>query len=317
MRQSRKCIIFGGGGFIGSHLAEELLKRGHKVTVFDKLNFSKANIESFIDDISVREGDFHNTIDIRSSVKDADVVYHLVSSTLPAGSNENPVYDVETNLISSLKLFRECVESRVKRTVFLSSGGTVYGVPNELPVTEDHPTHPICSYGIVKKSVEDYLFLFNRLYGLEYFVFRLSNPFGERQNPNSSQGVIPVFISKVLRNEKITVWGDGSTVRDYIYIKDAVSVLAAAAGSDAESGVYNLSTGKGVSVNEILGMISEVSGKGELNVEYAGKRDFDVPVSVLENSRLMKSFDWRPVTDIKEGIRITYNYLRGIHEQEL
>ncbi|MEZ4824386.1 MAG: NAD-dependent epimerase/dehydratase family protein [Ignavibacteria bacterium] len=226
MQSKERCLVLGGGGFIGSHLTEELLNSGYDVTVFDKLNFSRKNISGFPDRIKISEGDFNNEIDIENAMDGADYVFHLVSSTLPASSNENPAYDVETNLISSLNLFQKCVERKIKKVIFLSSGGTVYGIPESVPVSESNNTNPICSYGIVKKAIEDYLFMFQKIYGLDYFVFRLSNPYGERQNPLAAQGAIPVFMNNAIEDRQINIWGDGEVVRDYIYIKDAVKVLA-------------------------------------------------------------------------------------------
>ncbi len=132
------CLIYGGGGFIGSHLSDSLLEKGYAVTVFDKLNFSKKNILHIIDKINIIEGDFNNEIDIKNSLKGIDYIYHFVSSTLPANSNDNPTYDVETNLISSLRLFKECLNKNNKKVIFLSSGGTVYGEPDIIPITESH-----------------------------------------------------------------------------------------------------------------------------------------------------------------------------------
>ena len=149
------CIIYGGGGFIGSHLCEELLKRNYNVTIFDKINFAKDNLKSFKDKIKIIEGDFNNEYDLLSSLDGIDYVFHLVSSTLPASSNDNPVYDVESNLISTLRLLQDVVNRKIKKVVFVSSGGTVYGIPKSTPIPEDHSRQPICSYGITKKTIED------------------------------------------------------------------------------------------------------------------------------------------------------------------
>ena len=308
------CIVYGGGGFIGSHLVEELLFNGYEVTVFDKLNFSKKNLEHVIDHIKILEGDFNNVIDIRNSLNGIDFVFHLVSSTLPAGSNDNPVYDAETNLISSLKLFKECVDRKIGKLIFLSSGGTVYGVPTTVPITEDHPTKPICSYGIIKKSIEDYLYLFNQIHGLEYNIFRLSNPFGERQNPMASQGVVAVFLYKILRNEEIVIWGDGEVVRDYIYIKDAVKALAKSLSINTQTKLFNLSAGKGYSLNQVIDSIKIVTGKDAVKVSYQEKRSFDVPVSILDNSLIEKELGWKPETTLAEGLEATRNYLNALND---
>ena len=217
-----KCIIYGGGGFIGSHIAEDLMSNNMDVTLFDKLNSSKKNVEHILNQIDFIEGDFNNKIDIKNSLKNKDYVIHLVSSTLPADSNLNPFYDVESNLISSLNLFEECVKQKVKRVIFISSGGTIYGDPKKLPIDENHPTNPTCSYGIIKLTIEKYLELYKELKGLNYTILRFSNPFGERQNPNLSQGLIAKLLYKIKNNIPIEIWGNGKVIRDYFYIKDGV-----------------------------------------------------------------------------------------------
>ena len=309
-RSGRNCIIYGGGGFIGSHLCENLLSRGYNVTIFDKLNFSQKNLANVIDQIKVIEGDFNNERDIERSLDDIDYVYHLVSSTLPSSSNENPIYDAETNLVSSLRLLNECKNNKIKKLVFISSGGTVYGIPEEVPVKETHPINPIVSYGIIKRTIEKYLYMYYKLYGLDYYIFRLSNPYGERQNPMAAQGAIPVFIYNMLNKEPIEIWGDGSVTRDYIYIKDAVDVIAKSISIKSDNKTFNVSTAKGYSLNDIIKIIEEVSGL-KANVNYTSGRGIDVPVNVLDNSLAMKTFDWLPDTDIKDGIRNTYEFIHN------
>jgi len=303
------CIIYGGGGFIGSHLAEELLERGYNVTIFDKIKFSKENIEAFISKIKIIEGDFNNEYDLLSSLDKIDYVFHLVSSTLPASSNDNPVYDVESNLISTLKLLQDMVQRKTKKIVFLSSGGTVYGVPEEIPVNENHFRKPLCSYGIIKKTIEDYLFLFNYLYGLNYNVFRLSNPYGERQNPMYAQGVIPVFLKKIILDEEIAIWGDGSVTRDYIYIKDAVKPLAESLKYSGSHKIFNLASGTGLSLKELLEIIQSVTGK-KFKIKYLPGRNFDVPVNVLDVNLVKREFGFESSVDIADGIGKTYEYLQ-------
>ncbi|MCX6157562.1 MAG: NAD-dependent epimerase/dehydratase family protein [Ignavibacteriota bacterium] len=305
------CIIYGGGGFIGSHLCEELLKRNYNVTIFDKINFAKDNIKNFKDKIKVIEGDFNNEYDLLSSLDGIDYVYHLVSSTLPASSNDNPVYDVESNLISTLRLLQDVVKRKIKKVIFVSSGGTVYGIPKAIPIPEDHSRQPICSYGITKKTIEDYLYMFSYLYNLDYTVFRLANPYGERQNPLYAQGVIPVFLKKILLKEEIVIWGDGSVRRDYIYIKDAIMPLVNSLEHKSEYKVFNLGSGEGYSVNELLEMIKKVTNM-DAKVKYVAGRKLDVPVSVLDISLLKKEMNYAPKIEIEKGIEITYNYLKEV-----
>lgn len=286
---SGKCIVYGGGGFIGSNLTGLLLERGYEVCVFDKLNFSKKNIEEYLDRIKIIEGDFYNEADLKNSLAGADFVFHLVSSTIPATSNRNPVYDAETNLISTLHLLEECVLQKVKKVIFISSGGTVYGNPETVPVKESQYGHPICSYGIIKKTIEDYFFMYNKLYGLNYNVFRLSNPYGLKQSPHFAQGAVAVFLYKAIKGIPIEIWGDGSVVRDYIYISDVVEILADSLTKDFNEKVFNLSSGKGLNLNELIEKISGVL-KFKPDVRYSPSRNVDLKVNILDNSLVRERF---------------------------
>lgn len=309
MKKSKNCIIYGGGGFIGSHICEELLNDGYEVTVFDKLYFDKRNISAFRNRVNVIEGDFYNEKDIKKSLKGQDIVFHLVSSTLPANSNLNPAYDVETNLIATIKMLDRCRDYKVSKVIFISSGGTVYGIPGKIPTPETFCGNPICSYGIVKKTIEDYLYMYHRLYGLDYNVFRLANPYGERQNPFVAQGVIPVFLMKILKNETINIWGDGSITRDYIYIKDAVDCLLKSLKVSTKKKLFNLGSGRGYSLNEILDIMKKVT-EVKPKVKYQRGRDIDVPVNILNSNLAKKTFNWKPKTEIEKGIYKTFYYLK-------
>jgi len=310
-RNFNNCIVYGGGGFIGSHLCESLIRKGYNVILFDKINFSRKNVSHFEGKINIIEGDFNNEIDLKNSLNNIDYVYHLVSSTLPASSNENTVYDAESNLLSSLKLFRACIKKEIKKVIFLSSGGTVYGIPKELPIKESFSSNPICSYGIIKKTIEEYLSLFKKINNLEYNVFRLSNPYGQRQNPFASQGAIAVFIYNVINDKPIEIWGDGEVIRDYIFIQDTIDILTRSIEINSEEKVFNLSSGTGYSLNQIIEIIKKISGK-EVKVNYNSGRNLDVPVNILDNTLVKKIFNWTPNVNIEEGIKITFDYLSQI-----
>lgn len=310
-----KCLIFGGGGFIGSHICDGLLNNNYNVTIFDKQNFNRKNIEHNIGKVKIIEGDFNNEIDLHDSITDIDVIFHLISSTLPSTSNDNPVYDVETNLISTLKLLEITRKSKVKKIIFISSGGTVYGIPQKNLIKENHPLNPICSYGIVKKTIEDYLRMYNYLYGIDYYIFRLSNPFGERQNPFISQGAVAVFIWKIMNNKKIEIWGDGSTVRDYIYIKDVVRpIVKSLELNQNRYRVFNIGSGVGYTLNYLIKTI-ETTVKKKAIIEYKDTRNIDVPYNVLDNSLSKKIFKWSPRIPFKTAIKYTYNYFNSIFEE--
>ena len=215
-----KCLVLGGGGFIGSHICDQLVAAGHEVRVFEKVGLSKTNILHLKDHIEWMEGDFLNPDCLRNAVKGMEIIFHLVSSTLPKDSNDNPAYYILSNVIPTIHLLEAARNAGVRKIILSSSGGTVYGIPAHLPISEGHPTEPTCSYGIHKLMIEKYFALYYKLYGLDYAVMRISNPYGERQRITGSQGVIPIFLCKILQGETIEIWGDGEIVRDYIYISD-------------------------------------------------------------------------------------------------
>jgi UDP-glucose 4-epimerase len=303
-----KCLILGGGGFIGSHLAESLLKEGYEVTLFDVKNFSRRNIHSFEKEIKIIEGDFHNPSDVNLALENIDYVFHLISTTIPSNSVLNPVYDIESNLVPTVKLLQSCTSKNIKKIVFVSSGGTVYGIPKQIPIPENHPSNPISSYGINKRTIESYFILYNKLFNLNSCVFRLSNPYGERQNPYIAQGAITIFSYKSIANMPIEIWGDGEVIRDYIYIGDVIKALIASLKIDTPEIIYNLGSGIGTSLNEILDII-KTGFNNDLKVNYVNSRNFDVLSNVLDISLIKSRFNWEPKIELSEGLPLIYNNL--------
>jgi len=297
-----RSLVLGGKGFIGSHLVEALLREGADVTVFDRANIPPLNDAATAARARWVDGDFTSDADVGAAMEGCEICYHLVSTTLPSSSNADPVFDVETNIAGTIRLLNHAVRLGVKKVVFISSGGTVYGVPRTVPISEDHPTNPISSYGITKLTIEKYLHLYRTLHGLDYTVLRLSNPFGERQRAHASQGAVAVFMGKVLRGEKIEIWGDGSVVRDYIYIGDAVRAMVLAARYQGDERTFNIGSGVGISLNQILDGIEQVTGL-KADRRYTAARAFDVPVSVLATDRAKKALGWTPAMPFLDGLR--------------
>src|SRR3990172_8536917 len=291
---SKSCIIYGGAGFIGSHIADDLVEKGYKITIFDKIKFIG--------------GDFNNEKDIAKSIKNNDYVIHLVSSTIPSDSNLNPYYDIESNLKSSLHLFEECVKNKIKKIIFISSGGTVYGNPDKLPVKESHPTNPTSSYGIIKLTIEKYLALYRELKGLNYCILRFSNPFGPRQNPLLGQGLIVNLMYKIKHGKPIEIWGDGSIVRDFFYVKDAVKSIHKAINDRSKNLIYNISSSKGLSVNQLLRKFRKEL-KLDFEVKYSAARVFDVKKNILSNTLAKKYLGWEPKTDFSTALLHTWRYI--------
>jgi UDP-glucose 4-epimerase len=305
---NKNCIIYGGAGFIGSHITDELLNKGYRITVFDKINSSRKNLEHILDKIEFIEGDFNNEVDIENSIKNKNYVIHLVSSTLPADSNLNPFYDVESNLKSSLHLFEECAKNEVSRVIFISSGGTIYGNPVKLPINEKHQTNPITSYGIIKLTIEKYLALFKNMKGLNYKILRFSNPFGERQNPIHGQGLITTLLYKIKKKKSIEIWGNGTVIRDYFYIGDGAKAIHNSIIDKSTNNIYNISSGEGLSINQILDKFRRVL-KLDFEVKYKAERKFDVKKNVLDNRLAWKFLKWRPETEFNTALMKTWRYI--------
>jgi UDP-glucose 4-epimerase len=301
--------IFGGGGFIGSTVADRLLADGHALRIFERPRVEPYRRFSVRERVEWTTGDLMSVHDVTAAVTGADVVLHLVSTTLPKSSNDDPVYDVQTNLVATLQLLRAMVEQRVGRVVFISSGGTVYGDPSYLPIDERHPTDPRVSYGITKLAIEKYLLMYQHLHGLKAVILRVANPYGERQRVETAQGAVAVFLRKALLEEPIEIWGDGSVTRDYVYIGDVAEAFARAVTYDGPKSVFNVCSGTGTSLNELISVIERVLGRGVARRHLPG-RAFDVPVSVLANALARQELGWAPQVPLEEGIRRTAEWIR-------
>ncbi len=302
-----KCVILGGGGFLGYHLCKALLAEGHGVRIFDRPNLERFSLPCGSEGVEWTEGDFVNQEDLQSAIAGCDIIYHLVSTTLPKTSNDNPIYDIETNVIGTLRLL-DLLKGSNKKLIFVSSGGTVYGIPTEVPIKESHPTQPLCSYGIAKVTIEKYLALYHHLHKLDYYIFRLSNPFGERQRVIAAQGVIAVFLYKVLQEQPIEIWGDGTVVRDYIYVEDAVASLVKAIAYGGDCRVFNVGSGEGRSLIEVLAAIKALLGK-EVRCIFTPSRAFDVPSNVLDISLAAQHLHWCPRITFREGLLRTLTWI--------
>ena len=301
---TKKFLILGGAGFIGSHLCDALLLAGHSVRLFDRLGISPHRAFGQDEAVEHFQGDFSSETEMQRAVQGCQVIFHLVSTTLPKSSNDDPVYDVESNVVGTLKLLEAARRAGVQKIVFVSSGGTVYGVPKSMPIAETHPTDPVSSYGIGKLTIEKYLRLYQTLHGLDYCVLRLANPFGERQRANAAQGAVAVFMHRAVNSMPIDIWGDGSVVRDYIYIADVIDALLKAAAYAGQERLFNIGSGQGKSLNEILSAIESLLSKPVAR-QYLAGRAFDVPVNVLDISHAKELLAWSPKISFEAGLAKT------------
>lgn len=306
-----KALVIGGNGFIGTALVDQLIGRGIKVRVFDRY---PSRYKEPVDGVEYIIGDFANQGEVAQAVAGMNWVFHLAYTTLPATSNEDPVYDVRSNVIDTIQLLQECCKNDVDKFVFVSSGGTVYGVPQQVPIKEDHATDPICSYGITKLTIEKYLHLFHLSEKLEYTVARIANPYGERQNPDAKQGAIGVFLGCIARRQPITVYGDGEVVRDFIYIYDAADALIACAdyvASEKGPRVFNIGSGVGYSLNQIVDTIKKVVDV-EVKVNHIPARQVDVQSNVLDIDLARKMLKWEPKVDLETGVKRAWDWTKSL-----
>jgi len=298
-----KCLVLGGAGFLGSYLCKYLVDKGYNVILFDKNQPDYSSFNDMEDKIEVVINDFVEIECFDELTKNVDVVFHLISTTVPRNSNQNMGFDMESNVLPTLKLLNSCKKNDVKKVIFFSSGGTVYGITNNIPISEDHSTDPICSYGIHKLTIEKYLQLYWYLYRLDFVIMRISNPYGERQFLNASQGVVTTFLERALSNEPIYIWGDGTIIRDYIHVSDVARAAFKLIDYKGKYKVFNIGNGEGHSLNQICAQIETVLER-EIKVNYEQAKKEDVPINVLDIKRAISELDWEPRVSLQEGIQL-------------
>src|SRR5262249_36741741 len=255
------------------------------------------------------QGDFSDAAALAAAIGSYEVVFHLVHATTPHSANLDMAADLQQNVVSSIALLDISRKLGVKRIVFVSSGGVVYGQAKQIPTPEDAPTEPITAYGISKLAIEKYLALYRHLHGLDFRVLRVSNPFGPFQVATKNQGIIAALIAQALANQPAEIWGDGSVVRDYIFVSDVVDALEAAAGDRSDARVFNIGSGHGRSLREIIAALEAALGR-EMNINWKPGRPIDVPTSILSIDRAKTVLGWAPKTPFEQGLKQTVEWWR-------
>ncbi len=305
-----RILVAGGAGFLGSNLVEEAIRRDHAVTVLDRPGAPSELPAEIRARLKWVEGDFRDPAAVRSACAGQDVAFHLIGTTLPKSSNDDPEFDFVSNVGGTIRLLQAAKQEGVRKLVFISSGGTVYGIPRQVPIPETHPTDPISSYGIAKLAIEKYLALFRSEHGLDYTILRVANPYGPHQRPERAQGAIAAFAWRALNRKPIEIWGDGSVVRDYVYVSDVVAAMMKAAEYRGEERLFNVGSGVGHTLNDIVRVIEQVIGC-RIEINHAPARSVDVPTNVLDISKAQRTLDWHPTISFKAGIERSIVAIKG------
>jgi UDP-glucose 4-epimerase len=299
-----KILVTGGAGFIASQIADAFINEGHEVHILDNLStgFEK-NINKKAHFI---KSDISSPSILEIFTKEKfDVVNHHAAQIDVRKSVNDPIFDANTNILGTINLLQACIKTGVKKFMFASTGGAVYGEQEYFPADEKHPTNPVSPYGITKLSIEKYLFFYKHEYGLNHIILRYANVFGPRQNPFGEAGVVAIFTNKLLRNENPIINGEGNQTRDYVFVEDVIraNVLTLNSGS---SGIYNVGTGIETSVNELFKKLNKIAGS--IAIEKHGPAPKGEQLrSVITSEELLREFNWKPSVIIDEGLKKTFD----------
>lgn len=302
-----KILVTGGAGFIGSHLLPRLAAAGHQVTVLD--NFSTGKREHVPSGVPIIQRDLlaDGLTEIFQRER-FEIVIHLAAQTMVDESLRLPEKDAAENVLGTVKLLDACQRSKVKR-IIIASSAAVYGNvgEQELPLSEKRAAAPLSFYGLSKFTAENYLTMYQRIFGLDYVVLRFANVYGERQGTSGEGGVVSIFSRAAARGQGVRVFGSGEQTRDFIYAGDIAEAILAALETDKVNAVYNISTAAETSVNTLIRILSRVSGR-KITVQQLPVREGDILRSSLDNRAARQGLGWHPRTDIHEGLRRTYDY---------
>jgi len=302
-----KILVTGGAGFIGSWVSEIFIENGHEVVIIDDLSTGKEeNIPEKAELIKCDIRDFEGVDKIVSQFK-PDIIDHHAAQIDVRKSVENPMNDAEINIIGTLHLVESAMRNDVKKFIFASTGGAIYGEPELIPADERTEPFPISPYGTSKYAIEKYLGYYNYVHGFDYVALRYANVYGPRQNPHGEAGVIAIFCNRILSGTPCTVFGDGGQTRDYVYAEDVARANILSLG--APVGSYNIGTGVETSVNELIYELKKSSG-ADFEVDYGQERPGEVQSISLEVSHAEKVLGWKPNVDLEDGIQKTWDWFK-------
>jgi UDP-glucose 4-epimerase len=302
-----KILVTGGAGFIGSHIADAFIAHGHQVTIIDNLVTGRrenVNARAAFQQIDICDAGVAE-IFARGQF---DVVCHHAAQMDVRRSVVDPRYDAEVNILGTLNLLQQCQNTGVKKFLFASTGGAIYGEQVGFPADEEHPTWPASPYGISKLACEKYIYFFAQNYGLRYVFLRYANVYGPRQNPHGEAGVVAIFCTRLLKGEQAVINGDGKQTRDYVYVGDVVRANLLALNYP-ENDYFNIGTGIETDVNTIFHWLNEAAGAG-MPEHHGPAKEGEQLRSVLANDKARRLLDWQPKVSLAEGLKETAEWFR-------
>jgi UDP-glucose 4-epimerase len=304
-----KILVTGGAGFIGSHTVDALVAAGqHQVSIIDNLSAGKrdqVNSAARFHEIDLRDADAVQRV---IAAERPEVIVHLAAQMDVRRSVADPSFDAQVNVVGFLNLIESARQHGLRRVIFSSTGGAIYGEQEKFPAPEDHPLHPVSPYGVAKLATEAYLFFYKVQYGIDYTALRYGNVYGPRQDPHGEAGVVAIFCGRMLEGKPCTIYGDGKQTRDYIFVGDVVRANLAAANANV-SGAINVGTGIETNVNDLyhtLGTVADVTRAPE----YAPARPGEQSRSVISPARAAQLLNWRPQVDLAKGLDQTFTYFK-------
>jgi len=304
-----RILVTGGAGFIGSHVADAYIAAGHEVAVLD--NFSTGNENNVNRAATLHRVDLRDQPEVDkalASFKPELVNHHAAQSEVPK-SVADPAYDAQVNIVGGLHLLKACVDHRVRKVIFSSTGGALYGEPDIVPAGEDHPVRPLSPYGTSKFAFEQYLGTFRRTFGLDFTVLRYANIYGARQDFAAEEGrVVAIFASRMLADRSVTIDGTGAQARDMLHVGD-VATANLAALERGSAGTFHVSTGVPVTVNDLFRKLADLTGY-ILEPNWGPSRKGDVYRIALDNQRAKQELGWEPRVNLEEGLSLTVDYFR-------
>ena len=303
-----KILVTGGAGFIASHITDAFIDQGHEVFVLDNLSTGfKKNINPRAEFIEADICD--QSLSQLFEKEKFEVVNHHAAQMDVRRSVADPAFDANTNIIGTINLLQNSVRNGVRKFIFASTGGAVYGEQNYFPADENHPTSPLSPYGISKLAVEKYLFFYSTQYKLNYTVLRYANIYGPRQNPFGEAGVVAIFSSKLLKKEQTIINGSGKQTRDYVFVGDVVKANLLTI-TDEKSDIYNVGTGKETDVNELFSELNKITGNNAAE-KHGPAAPGEQMRSVITSEKLFKKFKWKPDTELHIGLENTVDFFKN------